>query len=910
MELIVNLNDRVNLNFSRSIQNNPNITYRWHHNGRYIKNANYPTYTIEQANKNNEGDYYCVANDGVNSKKDDTITLIVNSKMEIVEFSPLFHKKTVGSNVMFFVNVKGNYPFKYQWFKYIETSETEVKLNDEIDNIFKINKITYTDNAKYFVKITDKNNITLTSDYVTLVVNNHPSIKSQSVENIYATIGEKIELSVEITNDSLLSLPLTYRWYFIKGRFIRKNAFTSNELINKYSINNFQLTNEGTYFVEITDNSLIAIKSEYINVKLLIETTIQNNLTGVELLEGDKHTLSITTTGKEPLNYIWYKDEIAIKNTKENNYTFDSARIGDSGVYYVKIQLSDNTFIKSNSVYVSIYINPTLINNTIKYEKTETLSVGFYASLVNYNKYNNYICEWYRNNEVVYIDGQNIRATTSYKQNEIIYRLYTQKLTYMANQQNSFIYKAVIKNVTDNKFLVESRGIELLVNPLLKIKTITQGPILLQDTGVLNIEMKIIGGTPPYKYYWYIEKIIDGLKYYLLLYNNTNIYNKSTLDANVDTGVYYLIVKDKSNFTAISNKVEVNVATKLSIIQNPISKIAIVSGFVEFSVSNKGYYPYYYEWYHNGKLIYSNNTSKYTIKYTTKQYAGDYYVVIYSGKNREFKITSSSALLDVYDTPFIYKQPPKMLDIYKNTNVILNVEAYGYNTLNYQWFYNNAIIPNANNANYIIQNATKDNEGKYLVNIMYKNKYTKRDITLISDYVELKITDIICFKENTKILTSKGYIPIQNLKKGDLVKTLKNDYKPIKLIGSKQIYHNCLKERIRNQLYKCSKDQYPELFEDLIITGGHSILVDKFIDSRQKNKTIEINGMIRKVDDKYLLPVCADYKSSVYEKEGNYIIYHLYLQNENTNLKYGIYANGLLVETCDKKQMCEFTQVN
>ena len=86
-----------------------------------------------------------------------------------------------------------------------------------------------------------------------------------------------------------------------------------------------------------------------------------------------------------------------------------------------------------------------------------------------------------------------------------------------------------------------------------------------------------------------------------------------------------------------------------------------------------------------------------------------------------------------------------------------------------------------------------------------------------------------CFKEDTKILTDKGYIPIQDLRKGDLVKTLLHDYKPIDMIGKRDIYHPANKMRIKDQLYKCSQTEYPEIFEPLIITGGHCILVSGFI---------------------------------------------------------------------------------
>jgi hypothetical protein len=48
---------------------------------------------------------------------------------------------------------------------------------------------------------------------------------------------------------------------------------------------------------------------------------------------------------------------------------------------------------------------------------------------------------------------------------------------------------------------------------------------------------------------------------------------------------------------------------------------------------------------------------------------------------------------------------------------------------------------------------------------------------------------VICFKEDSRILTNKGYKKIQHLKKGDLVKTFRDGFKPIHQIGKKEIEH-------------------------------------------------------------------------------------------------------------------------
>ena len=169
---------------------------------------------------------------------------------------------------------------------------------------------------------------------------------------------------------------------------------------------------------------------------------------------------------------------------------------------------------------------------------------------------------------------------------------------------------------------------------------------------------------------------------------------------------------------------------------------------------------------------------------------------------------------------------------------------------------------------------------------------------------------LTCFNKDTKILTDKGYIAIQNLRKGNLIKTLNNGYIPINMIGKRDIYHHNSQVRIKDQLYKCSKTEYPEVFEDLIITGCHCILVDSFINEEQKEKVIEINGKIYITDGKYRLPVCVDYRSSIYDTVGTYTIYHLALENENYYMNYGIYANGLLVETCSKRYLKELAKMD
>ena len=159
-----------------------------------------------------------------------------------------------------------------------------------------------------------------------------------------------------------------------------------------------------------------------------------------------------------------------------------------------------------------------------------------------------------------------------------------------------------------------------------------------------------------------------------------------------------------------------------------------------------------------------------------------------------------------------------------------------------------------------------------------------------------------CFLEGTKVLTltygKEEYVPIETLQKGDQIKTSRDGYKKVELIGKGDIQNPGNEKRIENRLYKCSTESYPELKEDLYITGCHSILVGEITD-KQREETINHLGKIYITDKKYRLMACLDERAEPWNSEGLYTIWHIALENEDEKMNYGIYVNGgLLVETC------------
>jgi hypothetical protein len=151
----------------------------------------------------------------------------------------------------------------------------------------------------------------------------------------------------------------------------------------------------------------------------------------------------------------------------------------------------------------------------------------------------------------------------------------------------------------------------------------------------------------------------------------------------------------------------------------------------------------------------------------------------------------------------------------------------------------------------------------------------------------------ICFKEGSKVLckidTIDTYIPIEDIKQGMLVKTYEKDYIPAYSIYKSIINNPSHSKRIANRLYKCSKTNYPEITEDLYITGGHGIMLDRYTNDQAKH--------VKQKGSLYMLRTFKDSRAEPFTDEGSYTIYNIALENKNKKMNYSIWVNGLLVES-------------
>jgi hypothetical protein len=204
-----------------------------------------------------------------------------------------------------------------------------------------------------------------------------------------------------------------------------------------------------------------------------------------------------------------------------------------------------------------------------------------------------------------------------------------------------------------------------------------------------------------------------------------------------------------------------------------------------------------------------------------------------------------------------------------------------------------------------------------VIHFIFSNILDRNDIlstsSLSTNFQTLvSSADLGCFLKGSKVLTKNGMIPIQNLKKNDLVQTLSNGFISIKFVGKTYFFNQLTEERINAHLYRLNKKDFPELFEDLYITGGHPLLVDdKDLDEETKKKLLDMidYGTPIITEGKYRVFACVHPKAELWNDEGLKEIYDIVLENDDPHRNYGIYVNGILTESMDEHFFLNYSKM-
>jgi hypothetical protein len=148
----------------------------------------------------------------------------------------------------------------------------------------------------------------------------------------------------------------------------------------------------------------------------------------------------------------------------------------------------------------------------------------------------------------------------------------------------------------------------------------------------------------------------------------------------------------------------------------------------------------------------------------------------------------------------------------------------------------------------------------------------------------------ICFFGDTQICClvdgQETFVAVRHLKSNTLTKILGGGYAPVKYIVRKTIYN---RHDLSNKIGKLFIHQST----GLVVTGGHSLLVDELTDE-QISKTLEIWPTLEKVQHLYKCLAFLHNDFTHYPRSGHFDIFHVILESENTSMPFGMTIRGPL----------------
>jgi len=162
----------------------------------------------------------------------------------------------------------------------------------------------------------------------------------------------------------------------------------------------------------------------------------------------------------------------------------------------------------------------------------------------------------------------------------------------------------------------------------------------------------------------------------------------------------------------------------------------------------------------------------------------------------------------------------------------------------------------------------------------------------VGNKVAMTLGHISCYVEGTKITVlvdgEEKDLPIEELKKGMLVKTYKRGYLPIHLLGRKKFINRQEISGERIFVHKAS---------GLKVTGYHFILVDEI--------PAGAYDLGLRAEDKKLLEAMHSEAFEPLKQNGLFTLYHIVLDSEDKDKNIGIYADGVLSESTTLQSFLE-----
>lgn len=567
------------------------ISYQWYSNGSAIVGATSSSYVLATISASNAGNYYCKVSNTCNLVQSNTMTLSVNTPVQIASQSS---STTVceGGNLSLSVSASGSSPISYQWYK---TGQILVGANASNYALYNAD---VNDAAVYYCTATNACT-SVQSSNITVGVNTNPIILSQPVSQ---DICESSALSLSVTASS--NTALSYQWY--KGTSLIPLATNAT-----YTLASMDSAAQGSYVCHVT-NSCSTIQSSAAQVSMDEAPQIISQSTGATQCAGSSFSFDVSVSGTQPISYQWYNQNGVIPGAVHSLFLISSIDNTDAGSYYCVVSNTCGT-LQSTTKTLVISEAPTLTSQSQNVSICEGQAATFSISATGSSPLS---YQWYQDTGLVYGANSNTYTLAS------------------VSKANAGNYYCVVSNACGS---VQSSIKVLNVSEVPTILSQSTSATLCEGQGmVLNVSSI---GTSPMSYQWFKDTdSIPGASF--------NLYMLAAVDTS-DIASYTCRVSNLCG-NDVSSAISISVNQNISLIYQSGDSTRCEGESSSFEVQATGTGPITYQWFKGSTAIPSATSSILSLQNLSSADQGSYYCQVSNVCNT---ITSSAKALDVHSNP-------------------------------------------------------------------------------------------------------------------------------------------------------------------------------------------------------------------------------------------------------------------
>ncbi len=351
-----------NVTFNVTVTGSAPFGYQWRKNGSNISGANQASYTVNNVETTDAGDFSVVVSNGAGSITSSNATLTVNiipgGTSPTITRHPESKTVVQGNTVQFSVEASGASPMSYQW-RFNGTN-----ISGATGNIYTLNNAQPANEGGYSV-IASNPFGSATSSTATLTVT-IPPIISAHPQSHEVTQGTTVLFSVTANGTQ----PLSYQWNF-NGEPVTGATGSSLTRLN------VQSDDAGIYTVTVTNVAGTVISS---NASLIVNVppSITTQPLSQNINLGQSVNFTVSATGTAPLSYQWFFNGNPLPDATNGFYFIGSVESGNAGNYSVTIS---NVAGSANSSAATLAINfpPTITTHPSSQIRASGSTVNFSA---------------------------------------------------------------------------------------------------------------------------------------------------------------------------------------------------------------------------------------------------------------------------------------------------------------------------------------------------------------------------------------------------------------------------------------------------------------------------------------------------------------------------------------------------